>query len=176
MKRLHERPLWLIYNNKSSSYDVFLLKDGLVSIHHRNIQNLVTPMFIVNNDLSTEIFTDTFLQQAPTQYNLRHHNDFITRVMQSVYHSSKVISFLGANTQNCLPPNLKQLESFNSFKKQIFTWKPESCHLSLLGCSFRLCKLKPQVTSAFFIYLGNYTFNHKPVIYLTVSLLLKFCR
>ena len=133
MKRLHERPLWLIYNNKSSSYDVFLLKGGLVSIHHRNIQNLVTPMFIVKNDLSTEIFTDTFLQQAPTQYNLQHHNDFITPVVQSVYHRSKVISFRGAKIWNCLPQNLKQLKSFNSFNEQICSWKSESCPCLYFG-------------------------------------------
>ena len=34
---------------------------------------------------------------------------------------------------NSIPPNLKQLESFISFKKQTRTWKPECCLC-------RLCK------------------------------------
>ena len=34
-----------------------------------NIQNLATEMFKVKNDLSPKIVTDTFLQEAQTQYN-----------------------------------------------------------------------------------------------------------
>ena len=73
MKHFHERCLRVIYNDKSSSYDELLLKDGSVSIHHRNIQNLATEMFKVKNDFSPKIVTDIFLQQAQTQSNLRHH-------------------------------------------------------------------------------------------------------
>ena len=61
MKHLHEICLRLIYNDKSSSYDELLLKDGSVSIYHRNIQNLSTEMFNVKNNLPAEIVTDKFL-------------------------------------------------------------------------------------------------------------------
>ena len=37
IKHLHERCLRLIYNDKNSSYEEILTKDGSVSIHHRNI-------------------------------------------------------------------------------------------------------------------------------------------
>ena len=36
-----------IFIKESSSYDELLLKDGLVSIHHRNIQNVAIEMFKV---------------------------------------------------------------------------------------------------------------------------------
>ena len=51
-------------------------------------------MFEVKNDLSPEIVTETFLQQAQTQYNMRYH-DFRTRAIRSVYHCSESILFLG---------------------------------------------------------------------------------
>lgn len=47
-----------------------LLKDDSVSIYHRNIENIASEMFTVKDDLSSEIFTDTFLQQAQIQPNL----------------------------------------------------------------------------------------------------------
>ena len=47
-----------------------LLKDASVSIYHRNIENIASEMFTVKDDLSSEIFTDTFLQQAQIQPNL----------------------------------------------------------------------------------------------------------
>ena len=87
VKHLHERCLWLLYNDKWSSYKELSLKDGSVSIHHRNIENLAVEMFKVKNDLSPENATDTFLQQTQTQQNLRHYNDFTTPLIRSVFHA-----------------------------------------------------------------------------------------
>ena len=87
--------LRLIYTDKSSAYDEFLIKDISDSIRHGNIQNLAIEMSIVKSDLSLKIVNDTFLQQAETQYNLRHHNDFRTSAIGSVFYGSKSISLLG---------------------------------------------------------------------------------
>ena len=73
------------------------------------------------------------MQQTQNQYNLRIQNDFRAPLIRSVSHGSDSISFIGPNIWNSLPSDLKQLEFRKSFKKQIWTWKPE-------GCSCRLCK------------------------------------
>ena len=39
INRLHERRLWIVYNDKQSSFTELLVKDGSVSIHHQNLQN-----------------------------------------------------------------------------------------------------------------------------------------
>ena len=49
-----------------------------MSIQDRNIKILAIEIFKFKNDLSPEIVPDTFLQQAQTQYNLRHNYDFRT--------------------------------------------------------------------------------------------------
>ena len=54
---LHEKCLQVIYDDKSSSYDKLLLKYNLVSIHHRNNQNLAIEMFEVKNHTIMTIFT-----------------------------------------------------------------------------------------------------------------------
>ena len=46
-KRLHERCLPLIYNDKCSSFQELLVKDKFVSIHHKNIDALAIEMFKV---------------------------------------------------------------------------------------------------------------------------------
>ena len=45
IKHLHEKCLHLIHNDKLSSYEEFLEKDGSVSIHHKNIHSLAIEMF-----------------------------------------------------------------------------------------------------------------------------------
>ena len=44
INRLHERCLWIVYNDKKSSFDELLVKDGSVSIHHQNMQKLAVEM------------------------------------------------------------------------------------------------------------------------------------
>ena len=68
----------LVYNDKQSSYEEILLKNGTVSIHHRNIQILATEMFKVKTELSPEIICDIFTQRINNHYNLRHINHFET--------------------------------------------------------------------------------------------------
>ena len=44
INRLHERCLRIVYNDKESSFNNLLEKDGSVSIHTRNTQILATEM------------------------------------------------------------------------------------------------------------------------------------
>ena len=45
INRLHERCLWIIYNDKTSLFVDLLTKDGSVTIHKRNLQFLATEIF-----------------------------------------------------------------------------------------------------------------------------------
>ena len=62
IKHLHERCLRLIQNDKLSSYEELLEKDGSVSVHHRNIQSPSIEMLQIKHDQSREIVTDNFIQ------------------------------------------------------------------------------------------------------------------
>ena len=64
IRNLHERCLRLIYNDKNSSYEELLTKDGSVSIHHRNIQALAIEFYKIKNKLSPELFTEIFARET----------------------------------------------------------------------------------------------------------------
>ena len=38
INRLHERWVWMVYNNKNSPFNELPEKDSFVSIHHQNVQ------------------------------------------------------------------------------------------------------------------------------------------
>ena len=57
-----ERCLWLIQNDKLSSYEELAEKDESVSFHHRKIRSLVIEMFQIKHGQSHEIVTIIFTQ------------------------------------------------------------------------------------------------------------------
>ena len=60
INRLHEQCLWIDYNDKKSTFNELLVKDGSLSIHHQNLQKLTVKMFKVSRGLSPEIFNELF--------------------------------------------------------------------------------------------------------------------
>ena len=108
IRNLHELCLKLIYSDKNSSYEEVLTKDGLVSIHHRNLQDLATELYKIKNGLTPEIFTEIFAREIESHYNLRPCNDFRIPSIRTVYYGSESISFLGPKIWNILSDEIKQ--------------------------------------------------------------------
>ena len=94
IKHLHERWLRLIHNDKLSSYEELLEKDGVVPVHHKNIQSLAIEMFRIKHGQSPEIVSNVFTQTTQ-HHSFRQNQDFRIRSMKSVYHGSESISYLG---------------------------------------------------------------------------------
>ena len=53
INRLHERCLQIVYNDKKSSFNEVLVKDGSISIHHQNSEKLTVEMFKVSRGLKS---------------------------------------------------------------------------------------------------------------------------
>ena len=125
--------LRLIHCDKNSSYEELLEKNGSVSIHHRNIQNLAIEMYKVKNELAPMITANVFTKIPENHYNLHSYNDFRLPFARTVYHGTKNISYLGPKIWNIVTIELKNAQSFNSFKKFIKKGIPNNC-------PGRLCK------------------------------------
>ena len=80
--------LRIIYNDKRSSFNVFLEKDGSVSIHERNIKILATEMFKVSKNLALPQMQEIFKLKYQPQYNLRYNSLFLEPLLS---HSIKVL-------------------------------------------------------------------------------------
>ena len=132
IKSIHERALRITYVDNVSSFQELLEKDNSVSIHHNNIQVLATEMFKMFKNLSPDIVREIF-QERSVPYNLRSDNNFASRHVNSVYHGTESLSFLGPEIWEQVPPELKALESLDIFKTQIKKWIP-------LKCPCRLCR------------------------------------
>ena len=81
INRLHERCLRIIYNDKRSSFNALLEKDGF----ERNIKILATEMFKVNKQLEPPQVYEIFKLKEQPQYNLRYNSLFSRRLVKSAY-------------------------------------------------------------------------------------------
>ena len=132
INRLHERALWLVYKERSLTFEELLLKDNSVSIHHRNLQKLATEMYKNINNHSP-IISKTIFKLSSNPYELRNKNPFQISNVNSVYNGTETISFRGPKTWALVPDEIKISPSLSEFKRKIKKWKPE-------GCQCRLCK------------------------------------
>ena len=133
INRLHERCLRTIYNDKQSSFEQLLDKDGSVSIHHKNVQFLLIEMFKIKNNIAPKILTEIFKLKPECRYNLRTANQFQVPKVKTTNFGSESLSYLGPKLWNELPSRLQDIESLTSFKKTIKKWVP-------ISCPCRLCK------------------------------------
>ena len=74
-------------------------------------------------------------------YDLRNSNSLNRRRVNSVFHGSELLSYLGPKIWDLVPNEIKESESLNAFKFKVKKWVPE-------GCPCRTCK----------IYLGKMEF------------------
>ena len=70
---------------------------------------------------------------VPENHYLSNYNGFRFPFARTVYHGTESISYLGPKVWAIVPIELKNAQSFNSFKKSIRKW-------ILNNCPCRLCK------------------------------------
>ena len=72
-------------------------------------------MFKVRHKLLPEIISDIFMERTGNQYNLRNRPDFITPHVQSVFHETESISYLGLKIWNIVPEEFMDKKSHKKF-------------------------------------------------------------
>ena len=118
MNSIHERALRTVYGDKTSTFQQLLEKDNSVSIHHRNVQTLATEMFKISKNLPSEIVKEIF-QERIVSYNLRSNNSFTSHRVDSIYHRTESLSFLGPKIWEIVPLEIKESENKNIFKRRV---------------------------------------------------------
>ena len=135
---LHERCLRIICNDKRSSFNALLEKDGSVSIHERNVKILGTEILKVSKNLAPPQIHEIFKLKDQPQYNLRYNSLFSRPLVKSVYKGTESLSFLGPKIWDILTDTYKDLPGLDSFKVALKKWRPLNCPLNL-NC--RICKV-----------------------------------
>jgi DNA polymerase III epsilon subunit-like protein len=129
INHIHERGLRIVYNDYSSSFSDLLIKNGSVTIHHRNIQLVAIQMFKVKHDMCPKIMKDLFNLNT----NPKVSKTFFIPHVQTEFMGKQSLSYFGPVVWEIMLPNeLKNITNFEKFKDSIKKWVPD--------CKCRLCK------------------------------------
>ena len=138
INRIHERGLRIVYKDFTSSFEDLLLKNGSVSIHHRNIQLVAILMFKVKNGFCPEIIKDLF--NLNTNPNIS--KTFFIPQVRTEYMGKLSLRYFGPVVwETMLPIEFKNITVLEKFKESVKKWVP--------NCNCRLCK--PYVANVGFI-------------------------
>ena len=85
----------------------------------RNTQSLATQPSKVKHELAPMIAANVFCATPEKHYNLRNCNDFRVHFERNVYHGTARISYPGSQIWDIGSTELKQVQSFISFKKSV---------------------------------------------------------
>ena len=132
INRIHERALRLAYKDYISTFEELLDKDKSFTIHHRNLQILVTEIYKFINGYSPKIMENIF-ELKQHDYSLREKIVFVSKNIKTVHFGQQSISYLAPRIWKLVPEGIKQSPTIKSFKSQIKMWLP-------LNCPCRLCK------------------------------------
>ena len=130
---LHYRALRIIYKENSLTFKELLEKDGSVTIHHRNIQQVGIEMYKIKNTLSPIVMQKIFPDRNYNGPNTRSQKDFKIPHINSVKNGQESLRFMGPKVWEMVPVTIKNARSLSIFKNNIKRWTPERC-----PC--RLCK------------------------------------
>ena len=73
---MHERTLRILYKDNCRTFDELFVKDGSISIHHRNIHAVALEMYKFKQGLSPELIKDIFVSRTHQDRALRSNSEF----------------------------------------------------------------------------------------------------
>ena len=97
-----------------------------VSIHVKNLRCLLREVYKIVNRESPKFLWDMF-EIKPSSYDLRSGNRLYLPPTRTQTFGLNSLAFRGSLLWNSLPPDLKSVDSFKSFKAKIKNWSGVNC-------------------------------------------------
>ena len=117
LKKLNEQALRFVYQDKISAYETLVVKNGYSTLANQRLAKMLNTVFgaIGNEKVPTSI--SELLTAPNSNYNL--HGDAILKLpkVNSTKYGIKSWRYQAARLWNTIPNNLRNIDSYRSFKR-----------------------------------------------------------
>ena len=134
INHIHKRALRIVCKDFSTPFEGSSAKDKCVTIHNRNLEQLVIEIFKVKMGISPIIMKGIFNFSDKNDWNLRSGTHLSRPIVHTTYYGTESITNLEAKIWEPLPQDIKGASSLINFKNKVKKWIPQNC-----PC--RLCKM-----------------------------------
>ena len=109
INKIYERALTLriVLNDNIIDSENVLWNMNDITIHHKNIQTLMTELFKIKYDLAPLIM-DSLLNKRTVCYNFRNLQEFQSEIKRTVFYLLETISYRALQLWTILPEEFKQ--------------------------------------------------------------------
>ena len=109
IKKVYERALTLriVLNDNIIDFENVLRNMNDITIHHKNIQTLMTELFKIKYDLAPLIM-DSLLNKRTVCYNFRNLQEFQSEIKRTVFYLFETLSYRAPQLWTILPEEFKQ--------------------------------------------------------------------
>ena len=132
INKVHERALRVILGDDLSDFEFLLQNYKDICSHHKSIQSLKIDIFKIKNELAPPIMNSMF-ERRNKSYNLHDFQQFFTEIKITVHYGLETLSYWSPQLWSLLPENIKEIQSFEIFKRKVKNW-------IFNDCLCRLCK------------------------------------
>ena len=132
INKVHERALRVILGDDLRDFESLLQNYKEICSHHKNIQSLKIDILKIKNELAPPIM-DSMFERRNKSYNLHNFQQFFTEIKLTVHYDLETLSYWSPQLWSLLPENIKEVQSFEIFKRKVKNW-------IFNDCLCRLCK------------------------------------
>ena len=125
INKVHYNFLKILYNDYTSTFEQLLDKYCGVTVHERNIQNLLIEMYKVHKEQGPFLLNEIF--KKSNFRTLRKKKDFFRPNINTTKYGERSLENFGNIMWNLLPNTIKELNTLDEFKAEVKKWKPKKC-------------------------------------------------
>ena len=126
LKKIQERALRFINNDFTSSLKALLASTNTVPLHVRRMQQMASEVFKIVNKISPTYIKD-LINMKHSHYNFKRENQASLPQVKSTGYGLRSFRYETARIWNCLPNDLRMVESFPQFGRLLHAWDGVIC-------------------------------------------------
>ena len=127
INRTNKRAFMVLYEDYDSSFRQLLKTDGSITVHQKNLQNLMTKIYKTTNQINPAYMGEFFVEKD-IPYNLRKNVPRRLLQAQTSRYGRDSLSFGGSLLWNTIKDDTKGVSILTKFKKLITKWDGKACH------------------------------------------------
>ena len=130
MEKLHYRALRLVFSDFSSSYEAFLERANMPTLHVNRIRLIAIETFKILHKM-LPVYLHDLVSYKESNYSFRYDNLADMPRVRTTRYGKSTISYEAAVVWNSLPNELRKIEDFGEFRRLVHTWSDSLCNCSM---------------------------------------------